>query len=649
MVRAALLLIFCAFFFSASVPAQAGLLSYCAKLLSGDSPSARARQKGLLELDLALTGQASTLTQLTGRHLSATQAAVAKLSESIDQYLLMGDTAPLDTLCQGPVRTAELAFLQRVQNLDIISTLTPMESFSKASMEKLGLLQDTAEGAELELNKTSFLVWKKRKLAELAAENKEFEKTLGSQFEDYRRIRNDLASHTSGSYEHLMTQIANADNRLAPSAAMESTRSMLESVAAPVPGAQFMSYLAEQKAKVETLKAQRASDIDQMNTWWDAARGTSAIDVPQLISFLKRTHSLGDATRTILAKDLTEPASRLALAAELELARNRLVDASSFLELAHELDETLGLQPTDFETLSYLIPEQAVRPSVDAIEKVVQTSSVALAARKRRARWKAIWAFIDGNVLYGNVGALIPALGRGAENIRLPSVRNFIYFLFKDLYQQHAENHYFPSLSILRKTPGDTHKRRRVMENLNAGTKDELLVVFARRSDLSALWQTIRRDAERDKDQDHQKLFDRMVVAEKKALELGPISPVGGSSYARYLIAGAMNGTILYFASKWWLLPGAQWAWERVTNHQDSPTLFTRIASFFQIPEAMAALAPPRPIELRGYNEEMEERILSNLEILIQALVNHNEKSIWPAAQELQTIEKHLSGKPPSQ
>lgn len=639
---------------------------YCPKFLTRlfwGEPTPRELEQDQLAEAASLESQSDTLNGMTGRHLSATQYALRNISQIIDHYLLMGDVGPLVNLYQAKIRAAELNYLQRERNLTIMETLgeeltalavkpEPMAAERAKYLEEwknCGLLTDETSESLKTANGKTIVSWINGNLNRLRKENRAHEKMMGRNFEEWRQVRKHLNDLIDGKDEFLLSRVEQADNRaaLASFEAPESTR-------APQPGEQLKAALKAREAQVKERVKLLSASIAKVDVWIAKVQKRDApLAVDELRAFLEEAKYLNDALRAALAKEVDADAAndRTSLLAELELLRARLVDASQLVTEAFKLSKVLGVQSGDFSSYAHLIPEYALRPDIEHFASVVYNSKIAQRARLRRERWRALWSFIDGNLLYGNVGKVIPTLGRGAAGIKAPFLRNFLYLLFKDLYLQHAESQYFPSLTLLRRAKGDAQKLRRMMESLNAGSGDELLVVFARRADMTGLWKLIRSDAERDKETDHHKLHERMLKAEATAFDLGPISLITGSSYARYIVAGVLNGTILYFASKWWIAPGVQSVWTSIFGAALEPTPGKSWMDKFTgwlVPLAHAGSSEPELIELAGFDEETDALILSDLETVVYGLTL--QKGITPpvleaAAQRLLDWEGKFSGK----
>jgi len=521
------------------------------------------------------------LTQATAE-LSATQYQLRKTSDLIDNYLLLGDIGALVTLYDGPVRRVERALLERkrceasVESLKAGLSTLPEDELSTSDLESLraGLAQRLENSGQFDPGTATTLVsgsvselrtLLQTKISALQNEIDAYEKSIGRDFDIYREVRKHLSALITADDKYLLDRVQQVDNRGLPGADKFGLQSMAPRSMVQLSGNE--SSVDPRVARMELIDARIKkldTELSQLDGWTTALTNgkLSVSDLRQALSanqpnYLLLFGSLREAT----AVDNPDANQLTALKAELATLRERLNDAHHMIDGAQKLDDALGVQKGEFVLSSSLLPEKSsLRPEVSEVEQIQYQSPKAQISRGWVHLRRQVWSFLDSTILLGFATGAVPMIGGAADVVsgfKNTKARDFVYGkLFRSLYDEHVSRQYFPKLILLKRVHGEDAKLALMLENLNAGTKDELLLTLARRTDMKSQWLRIRAYAKSVKDSDHHHLFDRMAAMEQRVngidgkAGLGTISVIDQSSSTRYLLAALVQGTLAALTSQ---------------------------------------------------------------------------------------------------
>jgi hypothetical protein len=309
---------------------------------------------------------------------------------------------------------------------------------------------------------------------------------------------------------------------------------------------------AKQAAMNDRLKSFETAKKDAER--WVRAFANKKISVRRLRSelskegrdYLTRFPNL----REVLQNDEPDADGRKKIEEELNILLQRITGSLKLVKGANELYGKLGIHREDYELGPTLLPEgDFERPEREKIENWVKTSRTAQLAREAKDRSEARRRVFENVFLLGAAHYLAPAIGGAADLVGKKDSAYGSLFL-KPLYDDHVARQYFPSLSLLKELHDDAPQMAFMLEMLNGGSKDELLVTFARRPDMSAQWMRIKAYAKSISDSDSKHLYQRMVQAESRVFApdgktlLGTISVIEHPSTKRYIIAAIFWGAV---------------------------------------------------------------------------------------------------------
>lgn len=546
--------------------------SYRSSTYSQDesSPEREARQR--FDEMQALRDHIAFLTKHSGQPLTAKQAHLRARALEIDQFLYLGDIGPIVTRYGNLVRRVEVNYLLHQKHLAATKVLDGLIEELRATtgeipralrerwikeLKNYDLLAKEGDREQV-LREGSFeeLVALARLYQdELKAGNDRLEHELGKEFLEYRVIRNHLNFWMTADESLLLEQVDRADNRTDPAASGGKVRSSREEEGPQAPHTQLMADIAKPasiappksraKRVQERLRALQ-SRTHELENWIDKlGNPEEAVDMKELAAFLSKNQWSNDLIRRSLAKAKTKR-GREELVLHLEILRNRLKDTHEMMRLAYKLDRALGVQRGDSVKYPELLKSGFQRPRANDISQIIYDSRIAEQAMEKDELWKQRWAFVDSTILFGFMSGWVPRVSWVASaGGRFEGPQKFVLWLFKELHSKFLEEHHYPALTLMRRASGDPAKMMELMEALNAsfeGPRDEFLVTFARRTDMKDLWWKIRDAAKVLGNSDHHQLSQRMVVAEKKAQALGPLSIIRERTYHRYLVAALLYG-----------------------------------------------------------------------------------------------------------
>jgi len=596
----------------------AAYLPFCRWVISGADP--RDRQLVQDNRHQAEESINDFLTSLSGKHVSASQAQTMEANHFIDTYLMAGNTKPLVAKYQGAVTRAEKAFLQREKNLEIISDLEGLLQDGELTPQRM---QAVYEGHNLAMpgnSRADLATLIQAKIDGLKKQNLKFEKQVGRYYEEWLAIRLQLRSYVEGSDTELLARLKARDGL--EGIALESFAPPTARALEPVkPGEalrrELDKWVNDAKVKLEA-REKRAADLQML-------LDTLRLEAPpetiftDLRTFLTSNKYLTEDLNIVLTLKDTK-----ATIAKIELLVQRLKRLNKMTLLAIELEVELGVRPTDFIRLSDRLRPNDLRPLIDQMEELANSSIPARNARNFTNFRRQVLEVIDGNFFGGYAGAAVPTLGRMADAIRAPWLRNFVYTLFRGLYEHNVRRKYMPGLMFLLDFEGTAAELRQHVELFNGSTKDEFLLAMARFPEMRLIWAQVR--AEALLNTDHLDLPARMDAQAAKVRDLGTTSFIDQSSYLRYAIMAAFYGGITWTGYRWVTSPA------QADDDDDK--------------EKKEAGEGEK--ELVGYNEAMEEPAVRALGVLVAGSfpnpkvtadqINEAALSLWNLNQQLSLV-----------
>jgi len=452
---------------------------------------------------------AGALASGTGRHLSAEQARAEEIQHMMETYFLMGNIGPLINDHVLSLRRAEKYFLRYQLNQSQIQSLTHASPPEPA------------------------------KIAALEKENADLAFEFGRYYQEWETVRTHIKAILDGGDAALLKRVARIDNEEAGKLAAKSfglESPGLESLQVPPPGDALRRELLAQKERTDANVEERNQRIFKLQEFRHSV--TAETDFTEIVKLMNDHGYFNEDLRiAISARDVTK------IQLELDLLIKRLRRANDLYSLAAKLDRELGTQPEDIARLSLLVSPQATRPTTEGMRELAKTHPRAISGASRTALRLQVFEFFDSVVFFGAAGAAIPAVGRAFDSIKAPGMRNFVYWLFSDLYQHHARRKYLNKLFLILHSEANGAELLQQVENLNGGTKDEFLLAMARFPEMRLIWGKVKEEAKAHPD--HLNLLQRMETIEPKARDLGTISFIDQSSYTRYIVATLINGGLL--------------------------------------------------------------------------------------------------------